>query len=140
MAGTLHFDSALAAPIAVAPTPPQVPLGVVRYQEPILPTTNQPARVRDYRHNVGPPVEEIVVFNDSLNGLRLDSLAGWSHYDASGKPTAWHIDTFSACGGHAWWCGLVDSTWIYDPNRAGYANNWTQYLANRCPIGGLPAG
>ena len=81
-------------------------------------------------HRTTPPVEEVYVFDDSLDGLSLDDEGGWSHYDNSAGPTAWHIDTFQACSGHAWWCGMVDSSWIYDSNRAGYDNSWTQYLQN----------
>lgn len=61
---------------------------------------------------------------------------GWTHVDASGEPAAWHIDTLYACQGHAFWCGRVDSTWINDPNRMGYDNNWTQYLQNYVDLSG----
>jgi len=85
-------------------------------------------------HRVPPPLEEVVVFKDNLEGLRLDSLGGWSHYDASARPAGWNIDTLFACQGHAWWCGRRDSLWIYDSNRAGYDNNWAQFLENRSPL------
>jgi len=80
------------------------------------------------------------VFQDSLDGRPLDDEGGWTHYDNSAGPTAWHIDTFKACNGHAWWCGRVDSTWIYDTNRAGYDNSWTQYLQNAVNTFGVTSG
>ena len=66
-----------------------------------------------------PPLEEVYVFQDSLDGLSLDDQGGWTHFDASGGPTAWHIDTFEACTNHGWWCGKIDSSWVLDSNRAG---------------------
>jgi FlgD Ig-like domain len=87
-----------------------------------------------------PPLEEVYVFQDSLDGLSLDDEGGWTHYDNSGGPPAWHIDTFQAWSGHAWWCGRVDSTWIYDSNRAGYDNSWTQMLQNKAIMVGRTAG
>lgn len=139
-AGLLLSGSAGAARSA-ATQPPQTPdPALIRTEFPILPQRASPARARDNRHRVPPPVEETVVFNDSLNGLRLDSLAGWTHYDASGGPTAWHIDTFNGCGSNAWWCGVIDSSWVNDPNRAGYDNSWLQYLSNSVPLDSLPAG
>jgi len=87
-----------------------------------------------------PPVQEVYVFQDSLDGRPLDDEGGWTHYDNSAGPTAWHIDTFKACNGHAWWCGRVDSTWIYDTNRAGYDNSWTQYLQNAVNTFGVTSG
>ena len=80
------------------------------------------------------------MFQDSLDGLSIDDQGGWTHYDNSGGPTAWHIDTFQACTGHAWWCGMVDSTWIYDSNRAGYDNSWTQILGNSVNLNGVAPG
>jgi flagellar hook capping protein FlgD len=80
------------------------------------------------------------VFQDSLDGLSLDDEGGWTHYDNSGGPTAWHIDTFQACTGHSWWCGMIDSTWIYDNNRAGYDNSWTQILGNSVNLNGVAPG
>ncbi len=80
------------------------------------------------------------MFQDSLDGLSIDDQGGWTHYDNSGGPTAWHIDTFQGCTGHAWWCGMVDSTWIYDTNRAGYDNSWTQILGNSVNLSGIAPG
>lgn len=87
-----------------------------------------------------PPLQEVYVFQDSLDGRPLDDEGGWTHFDNSAGPTAWHIDTFKACNGHAWWCGRVDSTWIYDSNRAGYDNSWTQYLQNSVNTFGVATG
>lgn len=115
------------------------PPGVIRSEEPVFTRNPEPARARDFRHRVLPPVEEIVVFSDSLNGLRLDSLGGWSHFDHSGQPTAWHRSNFLACQDTGWWCGIVDSSWIYDPNRAGYGNGWVQTLQNFFRTDSIPA-
>lgn len=87
-----------------------------------------------------PPLQEVYVFQDSLDGRPIDDEGGWTHFDNSAGPTAWHIDTFKACNGHAWWCGRVDSTWIYDSNRAGYDNSWTQYLQNSVNTFGVASG
>lgn len=87
-----------------------------------------------------PPLEEVYVFQDSLDGLSIDDQGGWTHYDNSGGPTAWHLDTFMGCTGHSWWCGMVDSTWIYDSNRAGYDNSWTQILGNSVNLAGIAPG
>lgn len=87
-----------------------------------------------------PPLEEVYVFSDSLDGRPLDDEGNWSHYDNSAGPTAWHIDTFMACNNHAWWCGRIDSSWTNDTNRAGYDNNWTQYLQHDAQTQNVPAG
>ncbi|HTM01235.1 MAG TPA: FlgD immunoglobulin-like domain containing protein [Candidatus Omnitrophota bacterium] len=85
--------------------------------------------------------ETLYVFRDSLETRSSPSNeGGWTHYDQSLKPTAWHVDSLLSCQGAAWWCGLVDSTWIYDTNRAGYDNDWTQYLSNIVDLSGIPAG
>ena len=85
--------------------------------------------------------ETVYVFNDSLNTRSSPfNENGFTHYDASMKPTAWHIDTFMACQGHALWCGLIDSTWIYDPNLAGYDNDWVQFAMNRVDLSGVAPG
>lgn len=87
-----------------------------------------------------PPLEEVYVFQDSLDGLSLDDEGGWTHFDNSAGPTAWHIDTFQACDNHAWWCGVVDSSWVYDTNRRGYGNSWTQILGNMVDLTGVTSG
>jgi FlgD Ig-like domain len=89
---------------------------------------------------IPPPLEEVYVFQDSLDGYPLDDEGGWTHYDASEGVTAWHRDTFLACAGTAWWCGKIDSTWTGDPNRAGYMNSWDQFLENSVNLTGVPLG
>lgn len=89
---------------------------------------------------VPPPLEEVYVFQDSLDGRPLDDEGGWSHYDASEGTTAWHRDTFLACAGTSWWCGKIDSSWTGDPNRAGYENNWDQFLENGVNLSGVAPG
>ncbi len=85
--------------------------------------------------------ETVWVFVDSLETRTSpNNEGGWTHYDASEKPTAWHIDPLLSCQGNSWWCGIVDSSWIYDTNRAGYDNDWVQYLSNSIPIATLSAG
>lgn len=75
--------------------------------------------------------DTIWTYRDSLETLSSPSQeGGWTHYDASAQPSAWHIDTTYACQGHAFWCGLVDSSWVNDPNRMGYDNGWEQFLQN----------
>ncbi len=144
--------SAVTPPSSAAPTsapaaPKTVeapPRGVARSEVP-PDQVSQPAKVSrsSRRPNMtAPPLEEVYVFQDSLDGLSLDNEGGWTHYDNSAGPSAWHIDTFQACAGHAWWCGKTDSSWVYDNNRSGYDNSWSQYLeqkvnlTNRTP--GLP--
>ena len=119
---------ALAAPSTTNPIE-QFPRRNYRTEVP-APLKGEPTTPMVWRkvHLTPPPLEEVYVFNDSLDGRPLDDEGGWSHYDNSAGPTAWHIDTFQACNNHAWWCGLVDSTWTGDSNRAGYDNNWEQYL------------
>ena len=80
------------------------------------------------------------MFQDSLDGLTLDDQGGWTHFDASGGPTAWHIDSFQGCSGNGWWCGMIDSSWVLDNNRAGYGNSWTQYLENSVNVSSIAAG
>ncbi len=87
-----------------------------------------------------PPVEEVYVFQDSLDGYTLDDEGGWIHFDNSSGPTAWHIDPFQACTGNAWWCGVLDSSWVNDSNRRGYGNSWTQYLQNSVNLNGVGPG
>lgn len=87
---------------------------------------------RVYRSGQANQVGDTVwVFRDSLETRSSPSNeGGWTHQDASFQPTAWHIDTLSACQGHAFWCGRIDSSWVNDANRRGYDNNWTQVLKN----------
>lgn len=139
--------AALAAPCEAAPRPeepaeaPDLERGVVREEFPVWTTPAKLSGNLSRRpHRVPPPLEEVVVFSDSLEGRTLDDEGGWTHSDASGEPTAWHIDSLLACQGKAWWCGIVDSSWIYDSNRAGYANSWTHYLENSVRLDTIPAG
>lgn len=143
----LFFAAALAAPCEAAlrsaePEAPVLEHGVVREEIPVW--TSRPSKpsgsLSRRPHRVPPPVEEVVVFSDSLEGRPLDDEGGWTHYDASGEPAAWHIDTVLGCQGKAWWCGMVDSSWVYDSNRAGYANSWTHYLENSVRLDTIPAG
>jgi hypothetical protein len=145
--GALFFCvAALAAPCYAAPAQPasDEPVrvrGIAREQFPVstLPT---PSGSRVRRPHLGPPpLEEVVVFEDSLDGRPLDDEAGWTHQDASGEPTAWHIDSLLTCSqGKVWWCGKVDSSWVNDSNRAGYGNSWTHYLENSVRLDTIPAG
>lgn len=87
--------------------------------------------------------ETVYVYNTTLESLSSPSSeGGWTHKDLSLKPTAWHIDSLLACAGQGkqWWCGIVDSSWIFDSNRAGYDNDWTQYLENAVDLTGIPLG
>jgi hypothetical protein len=123
------------APAAPLASPAeQLPRGVYREEPMGQMPTGRVSRSSRRPHFPAPPVEEVYVFQDSLDGHSLDDEGGWTHYDNSGGPTAWQIDTFQACTGHAWWCGMVDSSWIYDTNRAGYDNNWTQILDNEVDL------
>lgn len=133
---------AAAGALPFAPgSPTHTPLepGVVRTEE--YPPSASPdgARVRGL-HRSGTPPQEVYVFQDSLDGRNLKDEAGWTHYDDSAKPTAWHIDSVLACQGKSWWCGRVDSTWIYDSNRAGYDNDWVHYLQNTVNIDSVAPG
>jgi len=86
--------------------------------------------------------ETLYVYNENLNNRTSPSNeGGFTHYDQSLKPTAWHVDSIPAlsCQGAVWWCGIVDSLWIYDSNRAGYDNDWTQYLSNTVDLSGVAA-
>jgi hypothetical protein len=112
---------------------------VVR-EEYLIPTYLTPvgSRARGLPHLVPPPVEEVVIYQDSLNGLSIGNQGNWTHLDNSARPAAWHIDSLYACSGKAWWCGRVDSTWTFDSNRRGYENNWAQYLTNGAWLDSLP--
>ena len=85
--------------------------------------------------------ETVFVFSNNMNSLSSpNNEGGFTHQDVSAKPTAWHIDTRMSCAGmgHSWWCGMVDSLWIYDSNRAGYDNDWVQFLENSVDLTGIP--
>ncbi|MGH7682091.1 MAG: hypothetical protein ACRENN_08905, partial [Candidatus Eiseniibacteriota bacterium] len=131
--------AAPAVPSFKAPEPP--PHGVYREEAQGQQPTGKASRAG--RRPIlfpPPPLEEVYVFQDSLDGLSLDDEGGWTHFDASGGPTAWHIDTFGACTNHGWWCGKIDSSWVSDQNRAGYGNNWYQVLENNVSVAGLTTG
>lgn len=141
LAFTVQLGGAAASTL-VSSSPAQMPTGpVVRNQAPVGDRTmGAPSRAgRSIRSvTVG---DTIWQFMDSLETeTSPNNEGGWTHYDASGKITAWHIDTFLACQGHAWWCGRIDSTWIYDSNRAGYENDWNQYLTNSFPTTSIAPG
>ena len=81
--------------------------------------------------------DTIAVFSDDLESLSSPSQeGGWTHVDESFEPTGWNISTLYGCGSNAFWCGVVDSSWIGDPNRRGYANSWTQTLENFADLAG----
>jgi hypothetical protein len=85
--------------------------------------------------------ETVWVFVDSLETRTSpNNEGGWTHYDASAKPTAWNIGTFLGCQNNSWWCGRIDSSWTFDSNRAGYDNDWTQHLSNNFPTSAIPPG
>lgn len=134
-----------AAPAFAAAPPPgsqHLDRGVVReeyYVPTTLPSTSVPLS-RKLPQRVPPPPEEVVVFQDSLNALSISNQGNWTHVDNSARPTAWHLDTVYGCQGNAWWCGRVDSSWTFDPNRYGYENSWTQYLQNSVWLDSLPNG
>ena len=112
--------------------------GVVRDEIPVLtPRQTGPAFARRPLR-VPPPLEEVVVFTDSLNGLSIGNEGNWTHVDNSARPTAWHIDSLLACQGKAWWCGRVDSSWVFDSNRMGYENSWSHYLENGAWLDSIP--
>ena len=123
-----------------APAPEPVPAGVVRTQVPSTETHAPGLRARGLRRTAAVG-ETLYVFRDSLESLSSPgNEGGWTHYDQSLKPTAWHVDSLISCQGAAWWCGVVDSTWTFDTNRAGYDNDWTQYLQNQVDLSGIPGG
>ena len=146
--GALFFCvAAFAAPcFAASPAPavdePVRAHGIVREEFPVIDSPSQTAGSRVRRpHRGPPPLEEVVVFEDSLDGRPLDDEAGWTHYDDSGDATAWHIDSVLTCSqGKVWWCGRVDSSWVNDSNRAGYGNSWTHYLENSVRLDTIPPG
>ena len=137
----LHVSLAVGAPGTIE-VEEQVPRWVHReevYAPSPDPLTSE-ARAARRAIQVPPPVEEVYVFTDSLDGRPLDDEGGWTHFDASAGTTAWHRDTVLSCAGTSWWCGKVDSSWTGDPNRAGYENNWDQFLENRVNLGGVAPG
>src|SRR6185503_4613782 len=111
----------------VAPPPGNtVPAGVVRTQIPNGDPFGQGPPRAGRSRNSATVGDTTWLFIDSLQTRTSpNNEGGWTHYDASAKVTAWHIDTFLACQNHSWWCGRVDSSWTYDTNRAGYENDWT---------------
>ena len=138
----LHVSLAVGAPVAtevVDQVPPYVHREEAYAPSPDpLPSGAKAAARRAIQ--VPPPVEEVYVFQDSLDGHPLDDEGGWSHFDASQGTTAWHRDTVLSCSGSSWWCGKVDSSWTGDPNRAGYENNWDQFLENGVNLAGVAPG
>ncbi len=136
-----QFGGAVASTsVSSLPAEP-LPAGVVPTQAPVGDrTAGAPARAGSFFRTatVGDTVWQFV---DSLETRTSPSNeGGFTHYDASAKQTAWHIDTFLACQNHSWWCGRIDSTWIYDSNRAGYENDWKQHLGNKFPTTTIAAG
>jgi len=130
-----------AAPVPAAPERPVLERGVVREELPVWTTPPSQAGNRARRpHLANPPLEEVVVFSDSLEGRPLDDDGGWTHSDASGEPSAWHRDSLFVCQGAGWWCGRIDSSWTFDSNRAGYGNSWTHYLENSVRLDTIPVG
>ena len=136
------FGNAFAANMPSAGDRPAPP-GLVPTQAPRS-EADDPTSLQSRGVQRAPAVgETLYIFNTNLENLSSPSNeGGFTHQDLSVKPTAWHIDNLLSCAGmgNAFWCGLVDSTWIYDPNRAGYDNDWTQYLENSVNLDGLPLG
>lgn len=138
LAGLLTILIPSVASARWAPAPPSSPDPSILRSVSMPDTLPGPfSRVRGI-HRTSPPVNEVYVFVDSLDGRPLDDDAGWDHIDNSEQPTAWHIDSVLACQGKAWWCGRVDSSWIYDTNRAGYGNSWSNYLQNQVRVDSIP--
>jgi flagellar hook capping protein FlgD len=118
---------------------PTLERGVVRQEYPVWTTPSADgSRAGHVPHRTAPPLQEVVIFQDSLNALSINNQGNWTHVDNSAKPSAWHLDTVYGCQGHAWWCGEVDSSWIYDTNRYGYENSWNQFLQNSVWLDSLP--
>jgi len=139
LALAVQFGGGAEASSFVSPAPAEPP--PVRTVAPVGdPLSGAPARASRFQRSatVGDTVWQFV---DSLETeTSPNNEGGWTHYDASAKPTAWHIDTFLGCQGHSWWCGRIDSTWVFDSNRAGYDNDWTQYLTNSFPTTNITPG
>lgn len=140
----LHASLARSAPAApgTIETVEKVPRGVHRAEiyapDPVGPASAPRAARRALQ--VPPPLEEVYVFTDSLDGRPLDDEGGWTHFDMSEGVTAWHRDTFLSCSGTSWWCGMIDSSWTGDPNRAGYMNSWDQFLENYVDLSNVTSG
>ncbi len=136
----LLVSAARASHFAPPPRPEAVPPGVIPTEATgDLPET-PPSLTRSISRAAA-VAETVWVFSDSLTTRSSPSgEGGFTHYDASMKPTVWHIDTFLACQGHALWCGMIDSTWVFDSNRAGYDNDWTQYAMHRVDLSGVSPG
>ena len=100
------------------------------FREPSDPSARLAARVYA-------TTDTIAVFRDSLETWSSPGNEGtWAHVDESFQPTAWNISTLYGCGDHAFWCGIVDSSWTGDTNRRGYANSWDQTLENYADLSG----
>jgi len=140
LASAYHPGGATAS-TAVASHPQSVPAGVVPTVAPVGdPMTGGPARASRFQRSATTG-DTVWLFQDSLETRSSpNNEGGWTHYDASAKITAWHIDTFLGCQGHSWWCGRIDSTWVFDSNRAGYENDWKQYLQNSFPTTNITPG
>jgi hypothetical protein len=134
LASVLASGSAAGSSAVSAPASQPLPAAVVRTEAPPRDqTSGAPARAGRFfkTAQVG---DTVWMFMDSLETRTSpNNEGGFTHYDASAKPTAWHIDTVLGCQNHSWWCGRVDSTWVFDSNRAGYENDWKQYLQNFFP-------
>ncbi len=137
----IQLGTAGAASNAAPPPGDTVPAGVVRTQIPNGDPFGQGPPRAGRSHRSAAVGDTTWLFVDSLQTRTSpNNEGGWTHYDNSAKPTAWHIDTFLACQNHSWWCGRVDSSWTYDTNRAGYENDWTQTLQNSFPTASIPLG
>jgi hypothetical protein len=113
------------------------PAGVSRTEVPVNEATTP--RLRAAAIQRAPAAGETVyVYSDNIESRTSpNNEGGWTHYDQSAKPTVWHVDSLLNCQGAAWWCGIVDSSWTFDTNRAGYDNDWTQYLSNSVDLSGV---
>lgn len=81
--------------------------------------------------------DTITVYHGDFEALvSPGSEGGWTHVDKSGVPTAWHIAPTVACQGNSFWAGIIDSSWVQDPNRRGYDNGWVQTLSNYVDLTG----
>ncbi|MGE5180344.1 MAG: FlgD immunoglobulin-like domain containing protein [Bacteroidota bacterium] len=122
--------TAPAGPAVAKPFPEQLPARSPGDVAPVHPP-------RSFQAPALSTTDTITVFHADLENLSSPgNEGGWTHVDKSGIPTAWHIAPNFACQGHAFWCGLVDSTWTGDPDRSGYDNNWVQTLQNYVDLTG----
>jgi hypothetical protein len=104
---------------------------------------SEAARVRRGLHRAPAVGETVYVYSTNLENLSSpNNEGGWTHQDLSLQPTAWHVDSLFSCPsqGKHFWCGIVDSTWVFDSNRAGYDNDWVQHLENAVDLTGIPLG